>query len=375
MIYIVVLILILIGVYKYDLVGRNHCTSKSAPLYYAIAFILFFIAAFRYYNGGDTKNYVELFRHIPQLSELSEYHFDQFRYQKGYIYFVAFVKELCDNFLIQQFITALIVNVVVFRFIKKYSPYIFLTTLIYFLLNYFEYNMEIMRECIAVAIGLLAYECWRARRYILMAVLIFVAYQIHVSALILITMPLFASIKFSKKSFAVMICIGIAFPAMYMSIPNLELYATMLFSQEDWVNDAYLIQEYSDTLSTNYYITHILRFLIIPFSLVWIVNQRSKFEYTGLIYAYALLQLLSMFSYAFYRFANYFAPFYWIVVACGVYILLARYRQVRSITLVMTLLLFLYLHQNIQLSVNLETNQYLYQRYYPYKCVLFEEGY
>lgn len=170
-----------------------------------------------------------------------------------------------------------------------------------------------------------------------------------------------------------MICIGIAFPAMYMSIPNLEMYATMLFSQEDWVNDAYLIQEYSDTLSTNYYITHILRFLIIPFSLVWIVNQRSKFEYTGLIYAYALLQLLSMFSYAFYRFANYFAPFYWIVVACGVYILLARYRHVRSITLVMTLLLFLYLHQNIQLSVNLETNQYLYQRYYPYKCVLFEE--
>ena len=375
MIYIFVLVLILIGIYKYDLTDRLFSSSKKYNLYYTIAFMLFFIAAFRYYNGGDTKNYAEHFLQMPSWTELSKHHFDDFRYQKGYIYFVAFIKGLWDNFIIQQIITALIVNVVVFRFVKKYSPFVFLTILMYFILNYFEFNMEIMRECISVSFGLLAYECLKSRRYILMVILIYIAYQFHISALILTLMPLFAIVKFSKKSFFIVLVVAILLPTLYIAIPNLELYANLLFNQEDWVNDAYLIQEYSDTLSTNYYVTHILKFLVIPFAIIWYVNKKTKFEMTGLVYAYALLQLLSMFSYAFYRFANYFAPFYWIAVSYAIYLLIAKRRKLRTVILGFILILMIYLHQNVQLAWDSTNNQYNYNRYIPYESVFFNEGY
>ncbi|MBE6194642.1 MAG: EpsG family protein [Rikenellaceae bacterium] len=375
MIYIFVLILIFIGIYEYDLTNRSFSSSKKNTLYYTIAFILFFIAAFRYYNGGDTENYAEHFLQIPSWEELSDHHFDDFRYQKGYIYFVSFIKGVWNNFLIQQILTALIVNAVVFRFIKRNSPFVFLTTLMYFILNYFEFNMEIMRECISVALGLLAYECLKSRRYVLMAILIYIAYQFHISALILILMPLFAIVKFSKKSFFIVLVIAILLPALYVAIPNLELYANLLFNQEDWVNDAYLIQEYSDTLSTNYYVTHILKFLFIPFVILWYVNKKVKFEFTGMVYAYALLQLLSMFSYAFYRFANYFAPFYWIAISYAIYLLISKQRELRTIILSFILILMIYLHQNVQFSWDSNNNQYYYNRYIPYESVFFNEGY
>lgn len=375
MIYIFVLVLIFIGIYKYDLTNRLFSSSKKNNLFFIIAFILFFIAAFRYYNGGDTKNYAEQFLQIPSWSELSEHHFDEFRYQKGYIYFVSFVKGLWDNFLIQQILTALFVNVVVFRFIKKYSPFVFLTSLIYFILNYFEFNMEIMRECISVSLGLFAYECFKSRRYVLMAILIYVAYQFHVSALILILMPLFAVVNFSKKSFFIVLVVAVSLPALYIASPNLELYANLIFNQEDWVNNQYLIQEYSETLSTNYYVTHILKFLVIPFVLLWYVNKKVKFEFTGLVYAYALLQLLSMFSYAFYRFANYFAPFYWIAISYAIYLLISKQRALRTIILGFILMLMIYLHQNVQFSWDSNNNQYYYNRYIPYESVFLNDGY
>lgn len=375
MIYIFVLILIFIGIYKYDLTDRLFSSSKKNTLYYTIAFILFFIAAFRYYNGGDTANYAADFFQIPSWGELSEHHFYDFRFQKGYIYFVSFIKGIWDNFLIQQITTALIVNVVAFRFIKRHSPFVFLTTLMYFILNYFEFNMEIMRECISVSLGLLAYECLKSRRYVLMAILIYIAYQFHVSALILLLMPLFAVVKFSKTSFFILLVVAVSLPALYMAVPNLELYANLLFNQEDWINNQYLIQEYSDTLSVNYYITHILKFLIIPFAIIWYVNKKTMFEMTGLVYAYALLQLLSMFSYAFYRFANYFAPFYWIAISYAIYLLISKQRELRTIFLGCILVLMVYLHQMVQFLWDSDNNQYYYNRYIPYESVFFNEGY
>lgn len=375
MIYIFVLILIFIGIYKYDL-SRQHVLLRRNSLFVLIGFILFFIAAFRYYNGGDTANYVNDFLNMPSFSSLKDFHFDCFRYQKGYIYYVSILKEIWNNFLIQQIVTALFVNVVIFRFIKKYSPVVFLTTLIYFILNYFEFNMEIMRESISVALGLLAYEVMRSKRYILMAVLIYIAYQFHVSALVLILMPLFGLVKYSRKSHVVFLFFAVLLPTLYLAIPNLEYYASLLFAdQEEWAINAYVNQDYNKKLSMIYYITHFLRFLIIPFAAVWYINKYTKFKFTGLVYAYALLQLLGMFSYAFYRFANYFAPFYWIAIAYAIYLLASKFREIRTLVVALTLLVFLYLNQSVQLGWDAKHNRYMYNRYIPYELVFFNHGY
>lgn len=364
------MLLIFIGIFKYDLHNRY-----SNTLLWFIGIILFYIAAFRYYNGGDTLNYATSFKLIPALENITASDYTNFRYQHGYIFFVSLLKSIYNNFLIQQIVTALFVNIVVFRFIRKYSVYAFFTTLIYFLLNYFEYNMEVMRECIAVALGLLAYESIQNKRYIVSGVLIYLAYQFHISALILVLLPFLANINFTKKSFYIIISIAVFIPTIYMAVPNLEYYAIMIFNQDDWTNENYLQQEYNQELSINFYITHILKYIIIPFSLIWYINKRQQIEYNGLIYAFAILQLLSMFSYAFYRFANYFAPFYWIAVSTAMCMLLKENRKWNVAIFIVFLMMFLYMYQSVQLQWNDITNEYFYNRYIPYNSVFFTDGY
>ena len=358
MIYILVIILIWIGVYLFDL--KDIPVKNGYGLFYFIGFILFCIAAFRYYNGGDTANYVNIFKSVPVFSELNEYDYSNFRFQRGYVIFVAVLKELWNNFLIQQIVTSLFINIVIFRFIRKYSPYIFLTTLFYFLLNYFEFNMEIMRECIAVAIGLLAYELISNKRYILGLLMIFFAYQFHISALILLILPFVTNIKFSKVSFFIVLGIGIILPTIYMAIPDLETYASIIFNQEDWVNDNYIKQDFSDTLNIRYYIGHLIKYAIVPFGMIWYINKRIEFRFNGLVYTYAMLQLLSMYTYAFYRFANFFAPFFWIATATFLYILIKENKKVRTIIFVTFLIVYLYLYQSVQLMWDDNKNNYFY---------------
>lgn len=372
MIYVFILILLFLGIFKYDL---KNIPVNNNILFKFIGFLLFFIAAFRYYNGGDTLNYVTSFNFIPALENITTADYENFRYQHGYTFFVSLLKSIYNNFLIQQIVTALIVNIVIFRFIKKYSSFAFFTTLVYFLLNYFEYNMEIMRECIAVSLGLLAYENIMNKRYMLAAVFIYIAYQFHVSALILLLIPFLANVAFTKKSFYIILSVSLIIPAIYMAVPNLEQYAMLIFNQEDWVNDNYLKQEYNAALSLNFYITHILKYVIIPFSVVWYINRRQQANYNGLVYVYSLLQLLSMFSYAFYRFANYFAPFYWIALATSMCMLLKENRKWSAAVFSVFLILFLYLYQIDQLQWNDITNEYFYNRYIPYNSVFFTDGY
>lgn len=373
MIYILVIILIWIGVYLFDL--KDIPVKNGYGLFYFIGFILFCVAAFRYYNGGDTANYVNIFKSVPVFSELNEYDYSNFRFQRGYVIFVAVLKELWNNFLIQQIVTSLFINIVIFRFIRKYSPYIFLTTLFYFLLNYFEFNMEIMRECIAVAIGLLAYELISNKRYILGLLMIFFAYQFHISALILLILPFVTNIKFSKVSFFIVLGIGIILPTIYMAIPDLETYASIIFNQEDWVNDNYIKQDFSDTLNIRYYIGHLIKYAIVPFGMIWYINKRIEFRFNGLVYTYAMLQLLSMYTYAFYRFANFFAPFFWIATATFLYILIKENKKVRTIIFVAFFIVYLYLYQSVQLMWDDNKNNYFYNRYIPYNSVFVDGNY
>lgn len=373
MIYILIILLIIIGIINFDLQEENKI--RQMPLFYIIGLLLFLIASFRYYNGGDTKNYVLLFKHISTIENLHLADLKNSRFQPGFLYFISYLKSIYNNFFIQQVTLSLIVNLTVFRFIKAYSSYLFFTILCYFLLNYFEFNMEIERECISVSMGLIAYDFFQNKHYLFAVLAGIIAYEFHVSALIIILIPFFSYIGFTKKSFLIILAFSIFLPSLYMAVPNLRLYASLLFNQQNWLVDSYIQQNFSKTLTLNYYVMHIIKYVIIPFGMIWYVNKRVVFKFNGLVYAYSLLQLLSMFSYAFYRFANYFAPFYWILIATAMCIYLEKRRTFRLIGVVSFIVLFLYMYQNVQLQWDSAKHRYFYNRYIPYNTILFNQGY
>lgn len=373
MIYLFVILLLLYGVNRYDVRALN--PQKSERFYIVLCILFIAIPSFRYNIGGDTPNYAGFFNELPTLGDLNDTIFEQIRFQPGWVYFVSTLKTIWNDFVFQQIVEALFINIIVFRFIKRYSPYIFFSTLVYFLLNYFEYNTEILRESLCVAIGLLIYELWEKKHYIYSAILLFIAFEIHVSALILFFFPIASNLRITKRLYYISIIILLILPSLYMAIPNLRLYATLIFNQEDWVNDNYLIQTFAEELNINFYINHVLRYIFIPFAIIYYLNKRQETKYTGMVYAYSVLQLLSMFSYAFYRFANYFAPFYWIATAMCMVLILKNTPKIRMAIISAFLVVFLYLYQSVQLLYDDYRNRYFYERYIPYVTIFEGKGY
>ena len=154
MVYLIILLALIVFSIKYDFRGNLVYKANKPYMFTCICFIL--LAGLRFFVGSDTHNYVYDFSVMPDLSKLPEYHRLDSRYQFGWDAYVCIIKSIFRGFVFVQLITAIIVNVIIFWFIKRNTTNIFIALLCYYILNYFEYNMEIMREAISVVLGLIA---------------------------------------------------------------------------------------------------------------------------------------------------------------------------------------------------------------------------
>ena len=145
LIYIVVTVLLLYLSYYYDISGKR---VGRDGWYNAVLVFLILIAGLRWRVGTDTIAYLARFYHIyPTLENfaISEYGLGQ---DPFYALINVIVKTLGGRFYMVQIIQATIVNVLVFKYIKRHSKYIFTCVLFYFFINYLNYNMETMRGSI-----------------------------------------------------------------------------------------------------------------------------------------------------------------------------------------------------------------------------------
>lgn len=369
MLYLIVLIFCFVCIFKYDI--KEVSNYKS---FWMLFVILSLIAGLRYYIGGDTEGYRNYFYNSPLLEELNASYFSDSRFQPGWLYFQSFIRTVFGKFVYLQLIQALFVTYSVFFFLKKYSPTPYLAVLFFFMMNYFEFDMEIMREAIAIALGLWAYYFYENKKQIIISVLlVFIAIQFHISAVVLLFYPLLKKVGNGSKMFWCSLAFCLALPSLFLAIPNLDFYVTLLFGQqEDWFLDQYLKQSFSDTLNINYYITHTAAYVILPYFIVYLLIKDNRVKINGFIYAYAYFQYLAMFSYGFYRFANYFAPFYWIGLSLAFIIIFKRYYKLNRALFLITFIFLAYMYRGDLLGYEAENQMYLYEKYYPYKTVLLE---
>ena len=340
--------------------------------YWFLCIFLIFIAGLRYMNGGDTHNYYSFFLESRDLESLTERHFSDSRYQPGFILLVAFCKSLGNSFVVQQIVEALFINIILFKFIKKNCSAPYIAVLMYFILNYFEYNMEVMRESMAIGFGVLMYLALEKKKYVFTIIFFMLAYSMHVSALILAFFPFLMRVRYNKKFLVLVLALAVLVPFIYISIPNITYYISIIFNQEDWVVEAYSQQEFGSDLNFNYYIKHEFVWLIVPLYIITYLNKKGYDKFTGFIYSFVLLHVLGMISYAFYRFANYLAPFWWIVLA-EFLIYIYKEKRIRQtlFTYSLTVFILLYLYQSVQLFYDAENKQFFYERYIPYQTVIF----
>ena len=170
-IYIIFLVFIAYCAYRYDIKG-DKVNKKKAQ--WGLVVMLILLAGLRNKIGSDSIGYEynfdmysDIFTMIKDRSLLESS-------QPMWIFFNGIVKTIFGDFIFFQIIHASIVNVLIYNFIRKVTPYFFSTYFFFFIVSWWDLNFEILRESLCVAMflnGLLLLMEKKWKPYIVIAII------------------------------------------------------------------------------------------------------------------------------------------------------------------------------------------------------------
>lgn len=196
MIYLIVLILLLFLSFRYDINGK---TEGREQCYLAMLVIFILIAGLRWRLGVDTPNYLNSFYHrFPALDHFS---FENYPIGKDpfYVLINSIIKSMGGRFYMVQLVQATIVNGLIFLYIKKHCKSIFVCLMLYFTCYcYTEYNMEIMRGAISIAICLFGNDYILEKKWTKGYFLYALALMFHAQTVVLFVLPVLFFLRLNK---------------------------------------------------------------------------------------------------------------------------------------------------------------------------------
>lgn len=283
--------------------------------YALICVLLICISGFRYKVGGDTIRYMESFQRIHLLDSLSyKDMFGEGMMPLCYLFFST-CRSISDSFYFLQFIHACIVNITIFVFIKRQTPFVFCTILIYIIWSYLEFNTEILRESLAVCAFLCGFHYLKKKMWFRYYLWCIIAVGFHVSALLTLVLPLFYFIKFDWK--ILVICFGAALlsATVYKVAPELLTYLDLIGGDSSLMEARYFSNplEVKNWHAQALYVIKWFIFPICSFGLVCKGKYCEVYPYFGFVALMMILSSFSFYSYAFYRLINYLMPFIWVL--------------------------------------------------------------
>lgn len=187
MIYLLILFTILFFLYLTEVKGKR---AWTLPGCYIVWLLFVLVAGLRYRVGGDSLYYQDIYPSLPSFGELKNYGLYENGYGPLWYLFCAATKAIDSRFVVMQIVHALIINTAMVYFFNKYSKHLFACLLVYYVFYYLYFNMEILRESLAIAVFLpnmknLVNKRWT--RYVLGSI---VSLGFHLSAIVLFILPL-----------------------------------------------------------------------------------------------------------------------------------------------------------------------------------------
>ena len=186
MVYAVVLLIILFGIYRYD-----YRKEKSGRLvcWIVLCLLLVCISGLRYRLGQDTITYIGDYADLRPISRLTAEDFEKTRFAPGFVLISSIFKQFTPEFTFFQFFESLVVNSVVFYFFFRNCRHIFFAALLYFFYLYFLLCFQQMREAFAVCVFLLAWPYFRDGKWLYWYAASCIAFLFHMSAIMMFLLP------------------------------------------------------------------------------------------------------------------------------------------------------------------------------------------
>ena len=156
------------------------CLKNNNKTFLFITFLeLFFISGFRNWHvGNDTSSYVNNFIAAFSCFDLSNLYME-----KGYIIFNKILSLFTHNPQAILIVTSFFILSAIIGFIHKYSKFVFLSTLLFVILQ-FSTTLNIVRQYIAIIIVLLSFNFVLKRQFIQFLLCCLLATTFHTSAIV-----------------------------------------------------------------------------------------------------------------------------------------------------------------------------------------------
>ena len=368
MIYIVILLAIVACVWYFDLHGA---TRHKWILFWTFCITFIVVSGLRYRIGTDTIVYMMSwdrygdfwdFDWVADIKKFRESSIHVERFQPGWVLYCMAIKAFIPDVWGLQLVTAILINSAIFRTIKKYSEYPFLTILIFYIsFKFIEFEFEIMREAVAESIYLfLAFDAYVERKWKKYYIGTFLTYLMHPSALLMFILPLLRNVDWSLKKYSFLFvipsyAIGIAGHVIVGNLVNIFL------GGDDFVSQ-YSANAMEVETNANYAIMFSVQpVLLYMMSALFFKHFKNK-EFVPLVFFTIIFMNLSLIYFTTSRLANYIILIVFIAETPLMMHLIRKFRTVWIAVLCM-LAYFSPTLFDLQKPVNLA-------RYYPYQWVI-----
>lgn len=385
LIYIITLIILVYPYLYKGTVVRDDSPKRTLFCFLA----LFLVSGLSYNMGADTRGlttgfgYVDHFRSVHELSQLTSQDFTAEKVQPGFVYILSFFKTLSPNYLWYQLFHAFLINFIVVLFIKKNTPYVGLCLFFYCMLYFLDLNFEIQRESYAIVLGLLIYLYLDKNKGLIpsvvaigIAVLAFLL--LHRSAFILVLIPLLKNIRLNKPGIIICFVATVLIQVIWMRFTNLGMMIDLVAGDtyRSYVNQEVL--ESFEGVGPVYFIWLTFWRVAVPYAFVYFTYKNSNPRYLIFVLLSIMFENLIYFSFAFHRLYGYFTPFYWLALTEGVVYLGKRVKMmnssfIRTVFVICMMVFIIYTYHGDYFREDpypTSGTQYVYNWYIPYQSIL-----
>lgn len=190
----------------------------------------------QYTGSGDSIAYCTKFDQMRRYSNFGDY-FDKhlassdFLFSETGFYFLTWLLgRIFDDSQVFLFLTSVFTTWAVCRFVSRNSANASISLIVYVCLGLFTFNMNGIRQALAMSVCLFSYEYVKKRKLLPFILLILVAMQFHKTAICFVPMYILPSMKFSKGNLLIYIC-GVMLFLLFLD--------NLILAYNDWSSKEY----------------------------------------------------------------------------------------------------------------------------------------
>lgn len=375
--YLFVIALLIFFILKYDVGHKQH--GKQHSLLFVMV-LLILMSGLRYHVGADSITYEAGFIYgIPVLSKLLSS--NDMVSQPLWIFLMSFCKTIFGSFVALQFIHAIILNLLILRYLKKTTNYVFTALLFTFCVTWWNLSFEVLREALSVAIYINAILYLIEKKYRTYLALGLVMTGLHWFAFVMVIITPFVMFVNNKIVYVSFI------------IGSISLFLFVDAQLFDWIDlisagsttgeaskriNSYINQEGGQgrvTFNLVGYLYTFILYAVLPLIIILYNNKVKGDKYfSKILMLFILFAVLQTKLVIFTRFYNYL---YIILIVCMVNILYERRITLAIVRYMFYLLVFVFLWNGCISFYRPSSGQYRYDIHYncyhiPYKTIFQE---